>query len=139
MALGVFDDPQAPPTEHALQRALGRAAPAWAALRDAVLRDCAPLTHEWGFAGPRFGWSFRLKRGKRVILYMTPAAKHFVASLALGEKACAAAREARLPASVLTAIDAAPRYAEGRGVRIAIRTRRDADAVARLAAIKLAR
>jgi hypothetical protein len=40
---------------------------------------------------------------------------------------------------MMAAIDGAPRYAEGRGVRIPVRTKRDAEAVARLAAIKLAR
>jgi hypothetical protein len=138
VALSVFDDREVPPTEETLAHALGRAAAAWFELRERVLRDCAPLTQEWAFAGPRFGWSFRLKRGKRVIVYMTPSTGHFLASFALGEKACAAARDASLPASILEAIEAAPRYAEGRGVRLPVRTKRDADAVAKVAAIKLA-
>jgi hypothetical protein len=137
MALSVFDERLTPPTDEALVRTLGKAAPAWAGLRDTVLRDCAPLTQEWAFAGAKFGWSLRLKRGKRVILHMTPGAGQFLASFALGEKACAAAREAGLPASVLTSIDDAPRYAEGRGVRIPVRTKREADSIARLASIKL--
>ena len=56
----------------------------------------------------------------------------------LGERACAAARAARLPASILTLIAEAPRYAEGRGIRIPVKTARDASDVGRLAAIKLA-
>jgi hypothetical protein len=137
VSLSVFDDPQTPPTEPALKSALGRAAPAWLTLRDRVLRDCDPLTQQWAFAGAKFGWSLRLRRGQRAILYMTPGAGHFLASLALGEKACAAARDARLPPSILAAIAAAPRYAEGRGVRLRVRTKRDADGIARLALIKL--
>lgn len=51
---------------------------------------------------------------------MTPCAGHFLVSLALGEKAVAQARRARLPGEVIEAIDAAPRYAEGRGFRVAV-------------------
>lgn len=138
MALSIFDDRATPPTEQALAQALGRAAAAWSLLKAQVGRQCAPLSEEWAFAGAKFGWSLRLKHGKRVIVYMTPGQGHFLASFALGEKACAAARTARLPAGVLTLIAEAPRYAEGRGVRIPVRTARDATAVSKLAAIKLA-
>jgi hypothetical protein len=137
VALSVFDDRHSPPAEPTLERALGKAAPAWVSLRERVLRDCGPLAQEWGFAGAKFGWSLRLKRGKRTILHMTPGAGQFLASLVLGENAYRAAREAGLPAAVMTSIDDAPRYAEGRGVRIPVRTKRDADSVARLASIKL--
>ena len=91
-----------------------------------------------GVAGARFGWSLRLKRGKRVIVYMTPGTGQFLALFALGEKACAAAREAGLPACVVALIADAPKYAEGRGVRIPVRTKKDAAAIRALASIKLA-
>jgi hypothetical protein len=93
---------------------------------------------EWAFAGATFGWSLRLKHAKRVIVHMTPCTDHFLASFALGEKACAAAREWGLPASILALIADAPKFAEGRGVRIPVRTQKDARAVRKLAAIKLA-
>ncbi|RPJ47719.1 MAG: DUF3788 family protein [Candidatus Latescibacterota bacterium] len=138
MALSAFDDRNAPPSGQALDEVLGRASLAWASLERGLLRACAPLEKEWAFAGAKFGWSLRLKRGKRVIVYMTPCAGHFLASFALGEKACAAAREAKIPARILARIDEAPKYAEGRGVRIPVRTERDASAVRKLAEIKLA-
>jgi hypothetical protein len=138
VALSVFDDKHTPPTKESLRDALGKAAPAWTTLKDAVSHDCAPLQEEWAFAGPRFGWSLRLKRGKRVLVYLTPCNGHFLASFALGEKACAAASAARLPARVLDLIASAPKYAEGRGVRIPVRTERDTGAIRTLVAIKLA-
>lgn len=138
MALSVFDDREAPPTDPALARALGRAAAAWAALKEKLQHECAPLVEEWAFAGAKYGWSLRLKRGKRVIVYMTPGAGNFLASFALGEKACTAALDAGLPARVLALIAEAPRYAEGRGVRIPVRTLRDVASIRKLAAVKLA-
>jgi len=117
---------------------LGRTAMLWAHLKDDLQAEHGPLVEEWNFSGKAYGWSFRLKQRKRTIVYMTPCRAHFLASFALGEKACAAAHAGGLPASVLAAIDGAPKYAEGRGVRIPVRNRRDLEGVARLAAIKVA-
>jgi len=138
MALSVFEDRATPPTDQTLAQALGRAARAWALVKEQVGRQCEPLREEWAFAGAKLGWSLRLKHRQRVIVYMTPGQGRFLASFVLGEKACAAAREAGLPASLLALIAAAPKYAEGRGFRIPVRTAQDADAVGKLAAIKLA-
>ena len=90
------------------------------------------------FSGEKWGWSLQLKRKKRTILYMTPCKKHFLAGFALGEKAVKAAHESDLPGSVLTLIDSARKYAEGRGVRIEVRTKKDLESTQKLAAIKMA-
>jgi Protein of unknown function (DUF3788) len=137
MALSIFDDRKAPPTDAAIEEALGRSGAAWSRLKAELTGESA-LEEEWAFAGAKFGWSLRLKRGKRVIVYMTPCTGHFLASFVLGEKACAAASEAGLPASILAAIADAPRYAEGRGFRIPVRALREIPGLLKLAAIKLA-
>jgi uncharacterized protein DUF3788 len=62
---------------------------------------------------------------------------HFLASLALGEKACAAARAEGLPDPILRLIAEAPKYPEGRGVRITVRTAKEARDIPKLVAIKL--
>ena len=137
MALSVFEDRKASPTNAAIEEALGRSAAAWSRLKAKLTGESA-LEEEWAFAGAKFGWSLRLKRGKRVIVYMTPCAGHFLASFVLGEKACAAASEEGLPASILAAIADAPRYAEGRGFRIPVRSGKEIPGLLKLAAIKLA-
>lgn len=138
MALSAFDDKAAPPGDRALKAMLGRSSTLWARLRDDLQASHGPLTGEWNFSGTKYGWSFRLKKKTRAIVYMTPLRAHFLASFALGEKACKAAHASGLPAWVLAAIDGAPKYAEGRGVRIPVRTRKDLDGVEAVAAIKLA-
>lgn len=137
MALSAFEDREDPPGKESLARVLGKATAAWAALK-AGASISGTLAEEWAFSASAAGWSLRLKDGKRVIVYMTPQKGRFLVSFALGEKAVAAARAAGLPSALLAAIDAAPRYAEGRGFRIAVHTAKDARAVAALAAIKRA-
>jgi hypothetical protein len=57
----------------------------------------------------------------------------------LGDKAVAAANASSLPKSVLEEINGAKRFAEGRGIRLKVTSRRDLVSVQTLAAIKLAR
>ncbi len=77
-----------------------------------------------------------MKRKGRVILYMTPRRGHFLVSFALSEKAVDAAHARKLSASLLKTIDAAPKYPEGRGVRLEVRHIRQVSALATLAELK---
>jgi hypothetical protein len=129
-----------PPAGRELDVLLGKAAAHWAALLAALAESCGPLVEKWTYSDKTGRWLLRLEhtKRKRTVLYLTPCAGHFLAAFALGERACRAARAAGLPAAALAAIDAAPRYPEGRGVRLAVRSRRAAESVAKLAAVKLA-
>ena len=103
----------------------------------AVEKEVGSISMVWGFTAKSTGWGLRLRRGDRVLLYMTPQPGRFLVSFALGETAVAAARAAKLGEALLEAIAAAPRYAEGRGVRIEVSKRDQVRALAALAGIKL--
>ncbi|MGZ5445417.1 MAG: DUF3788 family protein [Thermoanaerobaculia bacterium] len=138
MALSFFDDKSAPPSEGALQTALGPSSELWRELIQRISVRFPPLDEVWGFSSKSTGWGLRLKHRERTVLYMTPCKDYFLASFALGEKAVRVAQESRLPRAVLNVIDRSPRYAEGRGVRLEIRKPRDLSAVETLAAAKMA-
>lgn len=93
---------------------------------------------DWHSYSRKAGWSLRVKRGERNILYLSPCHGCFRASFALGDKAVAAARASKLPEDVIRIIDTAKRYAEGTAVRIAVSGASDVAAVIQLAGIKLA-
>lgn len=138
MALSAFDDKKSPPTASELQQMLGRTYTHWKKLIAHVASECAPVDESWNFAGAKWGWSLRLKRKKRTVLYMTPCRRHFLVGFVLGDRAVQAAHDEALPGPLLAEIDGARKYAEGRGVRIRIGTLRDLDNAKRLAAIKMA-
>jgi hypothetical protein len=138
VALSAFDDKSSTPGSIELRETLGRSGALWDRLKDHLTSEYQPLAEEWMFSGEKWGWSLRLKRKKRTILYMTPRKKHFFVGFVLGEKAVKAARESDLPDSVLTLIDSARKYAEGRGVRIEVRTKKDLENAKKLAAVKMA-
>jgi hypothetical protein len=138
MALSVFEDRAHQPDDEELVGALGATADLWNELRHAIGARFAPVSATWGFSSKSTGWGLRLAGAKRTILYLTPRDGDFLASFALGERAVKATRESGLSPAVLDAIDAAPRYAEGRGVRLAVRTAGDVREIMRLAEIKMA-
>jgi hypothetical protein len=137
MALSAFDDVTRQPQVAELRATLGRSAALWERLITQVETEYAPVELVWNHAGARYGWSLRLRQKKRVILYLTPCERHFLVGLVLGEKAVAAARAIGLTAPMLARVEAAPRYAEGRGLRLAIRAKADLEAVLRLVAAKM--
>jgi hypothetical protein len=137
MALSAFDDKTHPPAPDELTATLGKAHAAWAALIDRVGARFGPLSPEWGYTSKSTGWGLRLKHKDRVILYLTPGRGQFLASFVLGEKAVAAAHAAGLPAPILAAIDGARKYAEGRGVRLAVRSVAEVRNLEKLAIVKM--
>lgn len=138
MALSAFDDKSKKPGAGNLKRMLGRTSAHWDNLKNHIAAEYAPLDETWNFAGANWGWSLRLKQKKRTVLYMTPCKGHFLVGFVLGEKAVRAALDSGLPDSILKAIDEAKKYAEGRGVRIEIRNKKNLEITKKLAAIKMA-
>jgi hypothetical protein len=119
---------------------LGKAGALWTGLHGDLASRFGPLDQKWSFSRKTNHWALQLKepKKKRTVVYLIPLQGCFQAAFALGEKACGAARSSTLPASVLDIIERAPRYAEGRGVRLDVRTRKDIENVTALAAIKMA-
>jgi hypothetical protein len=137
MPTSAFDDQSRPPDRGELAEVLGPSWGFWDALVSTVV-DAHPLTQLWNFSGAKYGWSLRLKRRDRILLYLTPKSGCFVLGVVLGEKAAKAAHVSGLPEEVLALIDDAPRYAEGRGIRLAVSTEKDLAAARMLLALKTA-
>jgi hypothetical protein len=119
---------------------LGSAGSLWTGLHADLSSQYGQLEEKWSFSRKTNHWALQLKekKKKRTIVYLIPLPGCFEAAFALGEKACAAARASALPASVLDIIERAPRYPEGRGVRLEVRTKKDVENVKALASIKMA-
>ncbi len=125
------------PSRAVLEAALGPSRALWELALARLAAAHGPLEAAWSFTAKTGHWALRLRRGPRTVVTLVPREGFFLAGFALGEKACAAARASRLPAGLLATIATAPRYAEGRAVRLAVRTRRDLDGVLALAAVRL--
>jgi hypothetical protein len=136
MALSALSDKSQEPTEDDLRKVLGKAHKVWTSLIVAVDERIGPISQVWGYTSKTTGWGLRLKQKDRIILYMTPQAGQFLVSFALGEKAVAAANRLAISPALLKAIDDAPRYAEGRGLRLEVSGLGQIGDLAELAEIK---
>jgi hypothetical protein len=137
MLLSAFDDASHQPGTDEVLGVLGSAAEPWAALVAHVTERHAPVVELWNH-GAKSGWTLRLKRKERIVAYLTPQRGAFVVGLVLGEKAVGIARDSGLPDAVMEAVDAAPRYAEGRGLRLQVANAEDLRAVEQLIDAKMA-
>ncbi len=137
MAFSAFDDKAREPTDADVAKVLADVSPLWVTLKDLVASEFVPLAEDWIFSGKKWGWSLRLKHKKRAVLYMTPSTGFFYVGFALGEKAAATAQNSDLPQSVLEIIDSSQKYAEGRAVRLEVRSAPDLENVISVATIKM--
>ena len=137
MALSAFDDIANRPDAESLKAALGAAGPLWEAILPFAASHWSPVEEEWAFSSKKAGWSVRLKRKEKIILYLIPQEGCFLVGFVLGDRAVEEARQAGLPGSVLDEINGAKKYAEGTGFRFAVKAPEDLRAVEKLARIKM--
>ena len=125
------------PTPEEVAAELGSAAALWDRLVSGLAEEDGVAGQEWNSYSRKAGWSLRLKRGERNIVYLSPSRGCFMASFALGDRAMQAARSIKLPQSAIRILSEARRYAEGTAVRIEVHAAKDVAIVKKLAVIKL--
>ncbi len=125
MALSALDDKSVEPTSGELARVLGPSEELWYHLISQMEAGYGPLSEAWSFAGAKYGWSLRLKQKKRTVLYLIPQMDSFLVGIVLGDRALSLLRRDDLNPETVLLIDEAPRYGEGTGFRIPVRSLAD--------------
>ncbi len=138
MTPNAFIGKPAAPTDEELTAALGAARSVWDQLLAELDREFGVNVYEWKHYSSKAGWSLRVKRKARTIVWLGPREGAFLAAFVLGDKAMQAAHAAKLPQRIVKAMNEAPKFPEGTGVRITMKTPKDIATVKTLAAIKIA-
>jgi len=136
MYKNAFADKPRKPSDSELTLALGPAKPLWDYLI-AAAKELGAADEEWKSYSPKYGWTLRLKKKKRTIVYLSPGTGSFLVSLVLGDRAMAQARQRGLPKTMLKLLADATRYPEGTAIRTNVRKKADVGRVMKLIAIKL--
>ncbi len=131
-----FSDRNSPPDHPGLVEALGPSVVWWNAARQRIASQHEPVEETWAWSGSKAGWTLRLATRRRPIAYLTPLAGECRGSLALSERAAELVR-AELDPETVALVEAAPRYPEGRAVRIVLQTAADVERLVSLAAIRM--
>jgi hypothetical protein len=128
----------APPADTDLSAALGSTRPLWDQALATLAGRFGLAEWEWTSYSPKAGWSVRIKKGKRNILYLTPCRNSFRVGFILGGKAVQAAQETKTPARVLKMIAGGTKYPEGLGIHWDVKSAKDVTPIETLTALKLA-
>ena len=125
MALSPLDDKSVEPIARELAKVLGPSEDQWYDLISRIEASYGPLSESWNFAGAKYGWSLRLRKKKRTILYLIPQNGSFLVGIVLGDRALSLLRRDEISQRTLLLIDEAPRYGEGTGFRIPVTSAAD--------------
>lgn len=101
--------------------ALGATNSLWHEIEAHATKSCAGLVGEWNYGGAKFGWSYRLKVKKRVIIYLLPRDGYFKVAFVFGDKAVDAICGDDIGQSIKDELTCAKKYAEGRGIRLDVK------------------
>jgi len=125
------------PTNQELAAALGPAKTLWDQLVASLTDEFKLDGQEWSSYSLKAGWSLRLQRKKRNIVYLAPCGGCFRAALVLGDKALQAARRSKLPQRVVRMLAEAKRYPEGTAVRLDVAGPKDLEVIRELVKAKI--
>ena len=138
MAENAFIGRTRKPTDAELSAALGTAKAVWDEFLAELDEGFEVNVHEWKSYSSKAGWSLRVKRKDRTIVWLGPCQGCFNTVFILGDKAICAARLVKFPQRIVKALNGAPKYPEGTGVRLEVKSSKDIGTLKKLAAIKLA-
>jgi len=138
MIANAFINQPKPPSDAALAAVLGSAKSAWDQFLAELAQECGANVQEWNRYSPKAGWSLRVKRKARTIVWLAPCLGCFRVAFIFGDKAMQAARQRKWSKCVIKVMDEAPKYSEGTGIRLEVKSARDIGMLKKLAAIKLA-
>ena len=137
MAESVFDDKLKAPTSSELDRALGKTAVLLKEIEQHLFDQFGEITREWKFYGKKAGWTLALAYKDRRVLHVIPRSDMFTVVFTLGKRAVLSSQGSDLPAEILSAIENAREYAEGKSLRFDISSVEDIAIVRQLVAIKM--
>lgn len=136
MDKSIFAEKKAIPDETALMSALSSVYPIWNQVKDYTLSLNPGAIEEWKFSGDNYGWSFRIKDKKRVIVYLLPRDGFFKTAFVFGQKATDQIMNSTVAKEIKDLLQSAKVYAEGRGIRIVINNEKLLGDIKKLLAIK---
>jgi len=125
MPRSIFLDPTSCPTDIQLTEALGENYRFWETLRDGALKSGKVESEGWYFGGKKFGWSYRISDKKRVLIYLLPRDGFFKVAFVFGEKAIEEVKKSTINSHLIEELIAAKKYAEGKGIRFAIKSKEE--------------
>lgn len=133
----IFIDKTIMPDNQMLASKLGASYKLWEKIKSPLTSNYGELNEDWKFYGQKIGWTLKLLYKKRNLFFLTPYENYFQIAFVFGDKAVAIIEKSDLPENIIDEIKNARKYAEGRGLRIAVKKQSDVKIVLKLTEIKI--
>mgnify|MGYP003575061250 CR=1 FL=1 len=137
MAASIFNDKFSEPTTQMLSDVIDEAEEYFEAIKTFISDNYGGLTTVWKFYGIKAGWILKLLSKKRNVLFIVPGEKFFEVVFTLGDKAVEEALAAQLSDGIKKNLKETTKYAEGRSIRIEVRSKNDLENIIKLIGIKM--
>ncbi|MBE0639806.1 MAG: DUF3788 domain-containing protein [Bacteroidales bacterium] len=135
--ISIFRDKAIEPTEKDVMEKLGASYLWWKKIREFVMACYPAGATEWKYPGQKYGWNYRIRDKKRVIIYLLPRDNCFKVALVFGQKATDLVLGSEISAEIRDQLAKATKYAEGRGIRIDVKDEMTIADINKLILIKL--
>ena len=134
----IFTDKKKQPADADLEKALGSTCKFWKELEAYTHKADPGATGAWHYSGDKFGWSFRISDKKRVLVYLLPRDAFFKVAFVFGQKATDEVLTSDVPDAIKKELREAKVYAEGRGIRIDVKSKAIVGSIKKLIDCKIA-
>ena len=132
-----FIDKNDRPDEKKLSEVLGPSYKLWQAIKNSLTEAYEGLVEEWKYYGQNYGWSMKFYQKRRNLFFMSCHGRMFRIAFIFGDKAMGVVQKSDLPEDLKDELKNAKKYAEGRGLRIEVKTKSDVENVLKLVQIKV--
>ena len=133
----IFTDNKHEPTASDLKTGLGSTYALWQMLVDFTCQLYSSAQLHWHYSGDKYGWGFRIKDKKRVLVYLLPRSGFFRVAMVFGQKGTDEILGSGVDERIKTELRNAKPYAEGRGIRIDVKDKALIEDLKRLIAVKI--
>jgi len=117
---------------------LGNTFSIWKEISDFVFEKYPAAIEDWHVAVKKYGWGFRLKDKKRVIIYLSPWLGFFHVAMVFGQKATDQILNSDISANIKEELINSKVYVEGRVIRLEIHDGTFVNDIKKLVEIKIA-
>ena len=137
MQSGIFTDSAVKPNRQMLTEVLGNTYKYWKEIKTNLEKDFGGSTEEWKFYGKNTWWVMKFYIKSRNLFFFTPCDKFFRISFIFGDKAVSDIEKSDLPKEIITELQNAKKFVEGRGLHINVKVQSDVRNVLKLATLKI--
>ena len=137
MSIGVFTDKKQRPSEAEIRDIMGAGLAGWEELLQFVQEQYAPDEEFRFMYGKKYGWALRFQMRGKLLTSFYPTEGGLTVQINLGPAAIDQAFEMNLGENVLSVINRATAYSEGRWLFIPVKTPQDIQDIQRLLALRV--